>query len=52
MVGVYHMCKVTCDCLFAHSGGFSYTLWDKWEIRGHSEFKLSDFMEKVKVVLS
>jgi ubiquitin-activating enzyme E1-like protein 2 len=27
-------------------GGTSYTVWDKWEIRGNSEMKLSDFLAK------
>jgi ubiquitin-activating enzyme E1-like protein 2 len=32
------------------TGGFSYTLWDKWEIRGHEGFKLSEFLERVKTM--
>ncbi|XP_065836333.1 ubiquitin-like modifier-activating enzyme 6 [Oscarella lobularis] len=28
--------------------GLSYTLWDKWEVRGHAEFTLQDFMNHFK----
>lgn len=27
----------------------SYTLWDKWEVKGHKMFKLQDFLKAVKV---
>ena len=49
------MCECVCVCIVTTglhlltSGGFSYTIWDKWEVRGHEEFKLSDFLKRVKV---
>lgn len=27
----------------------SFTLWDKWEVKGHKSFKLQDFLKAVKV---
>ena len=29
----------------------SFTLWDKWEVRGNKGFKLQDFLAAVKVSL-
>ncbi len=28
----------------------SYTLWDKWEVKGHKAFKLQDFLKAIKVM--
>ena len=28
----------------------SFTLWDKWEIKGHKSFKLQDFLKAIKVI--
>lgn len=28
----------------------SYTLWDKWEVKGHKTFKLQDFLKAIKVM--
>ncbi len=28
----------------------SFTLWDKWEVRGHKTFKLQDFLKAIKVL--
>ena len=30
----------------------SFTLWDKWEVRGHKTFKLQDFLKAIKVLRS
>ena len=28
----------------------SFTLWDKWEVKGHKSFKLQDFLKAIKVI--
>ena len=35
--------------LCVHSSTHSFTLWDKWEVRGHKDFRLQDFFKAVKV---
>ena len=35
--------------LMSCSKEHSFTLWDNWEIRGRKDFKLTDFLNAVKV---